>query len=131
MLQSGQEVRKLKTRISALRKHIGLTQEEFATRLGLSRNYIWMVEKGDRIPSDRTIADICREFGVREEWLRTGEGEMLEEHSGQKKIAAFLGDLMREEADGDFRAQLIGVLADLTAEEWALLEQIARRITGG
>ena len=28
------------------------------------------------MPSDRTIADICREFNVSEVWLRTGEGEM-------------------------------------------------------
>lgn len=65
-------------RISLIRKEAGLTQEEFGTRIGgLSRNYIWMVEKGDRTPSDRTIADICREFGVSETWLRTGEGEMF------------------------------------------------------
>ena len=34
-----------------------------------------MLEKGDRKPSDRTIADICREFNISELWLRTGEGE--------------------------------------------------------
>lgn len=122
---------KIKNRIKEIRQTVGLTQSQLAERLNLTRNYIGLIEMGERVPSDRTIKDICREFGVREEWLRTGEGEMLAEHSEQKKIAAFLGDLMREEADGDFKAQLIGALADLTAEEWALLEQIARRITGG
>ena len=63
-------------RISAVRKSAGLTQEEFAAAIGLSKNFIWMIEKGDRTPSDRTIADICREFGISEHWLRTGEGEM-------------------------------------------------------
>ena len=64
-------------RILEIRKNAGLTQEEFALKIGLSRNFIWMIEKGDRVPSDRTIADICRELLVSEVWLRTGEGEMF------------------------------------------------------
>lgn len=66
----------MNNRIALIRKGAGLTQEEFGARIGgLSKNYIWMLEKGDRTPSDRTIADICREFNVSEVWLRTGNGE--------------------------------------------------------
>ena len=36
-----------------------------------------MDKEPNRTPSDRTIADICREFNVSEHWLRTGEGEMF------------------------------------------------------
>lgn len=67
----------MNTRISNIRKSLGLTQEKFADRIGLTRNFVWMIEKGDRVPSDRTISDICREFNVSETWLRTGEGEMF------------------------------------------------------
>ena len=67
----------MNTRISSIRKSLGLTQEKFADRIGLTRNFVWMIEKGDRVPSDRTISDICREFNVSENWLRTGEGEMF------------------------------------------------------
>lgn len=67
----------MNTRISSIRKSLGLTQEKFADRIGLTRNFVWMIEKGDRVPSDRTISDICREFNVSEIWLRTGEGEMF------------------------------------------------------
>lgn len=66
----------MRKRIEQLRQQENLTQEAFAKRLGMSRNFIWMVENGKREVSDRTIADICREFGVNETWLRTGEGEM-------------------------------------------------------
>ena len=31
---------------------------------------------GARTPSDRILADICREFNVRREWLETGDGPM-------------------------------------------------------
>ena len=116
-------------RITEVRKRAGLTQEKFAERLNLTRNFVWMIEKGERIPSDRTISDICREFGINEEWLRTGQGDMLVHFDKQKKIAAFLGDLMHEE-DGSFKIQLIEMLSEMGPDEWALLEKMARRLTG-
>lgn len=36
--------------------------------------------------SDRTIADICRVFGINETWLRTGEGEMRQQRSREEEI---------------------------------------------
>ena len=51
-------------RIKQVRQTVGLTQSAFATALGLSRNYIAMIEIGQRDPSDRTIADICRVYNV-------------------------------------------------------------------
>lgn len=66
----------MNTRIKFLRKNSGLTQEKFAERIGLKQNSIALIESGKRNISDQTILSICREFGVREEWLRTGEGEM-------------------------------------------------------
>lgn len=71
------EVISMKERIAELRKSLNLTQDEFAKKLGLSRNYIWMIEKGERIPPDRTISDICRIFNVNPEWLRNGAEPML------------------------------------------------------
>lgn len=110
-------------RICDVRKSQGLTQEKFAERLGLTRNFIWMVERGDRFPSDRTIADICREFNVREEWLRNGTGEMFIQRTLDQEIAAFLGDATSDK--GDFRYRLISVLARMSPDQWSLLEQIA------
>ena len=69
----------LNTRIKEIRKTLGLTQEKFADKIGLSQNFVWMIEKGERLPSDRTIMDICREFNVSYDWLTTGEGDMFEE----------------------------------------------------
>ena len=66
----------MNTRIKFLRKNSGLTQEKFAERIGLKQNSIALIESGKRNISDQAILSICREFGVREEWLRTGEGEM-------------------------------------------------------
>ena len=64
-------------RIKQIRKACKITQQNLADRLGLKQNTIASYEIGKLSPSDRTIADICREFGVSEVWLRTGEGEMF------------------------------------------------------
>ncbi|MEY8405009.1 helix-turn-helix domain-containing protein [Oscillospiraceae bacterium 44-34] len=62
-------------RIKKVRKDLDLTQQAFADRLGMKRNSIAQVEMG-RNTSDQTIISICREFGISETWLRTGEGDM-------------------------------------------------------
>lgn len=80
-------------RIAQVRKQAGLTQEKFAEKIGLTRNFVWMIEKGDRVPSDRTIADICREFRVSETWLRTGEGEMFLPMDADEELAQVMAEI--------------------------------------
>lgn len=117
---------KLNERIAQTRKTSGLTQETFGARIGgLSRNYVWMLEKGERVPSDRTIADICREFDVSEEWLRTGTGPMFVEKSRDEELAEFFGHVL---ARDDFKQRLLAALARLDESEWAMLEQVARKL---
>lgn len=67
----------MKDRIKKIRKELDLTQQEFADRLGIKRNTISTYESGRNIPIDAVVSLICREFDIREEWLRTGEGEMF------------------------------------------------------
>lgn len=117
-------------RITLVRKKLGLTQKEFGSHIGgLSQNYIWMLEKGERIPSDRTISDICREFNVSEEWLRTGHGEMFVPKTESEELAAFFGDLLKDEPD--FRHRLIAALSKLTLDEWKMLEKLANELYQG
>ena len=66
----------MKDRIKLIRSTLNLTQQEFATRIGLKQNSVAAIESG-RPTSEQTIFAICREFNVNESWLRTGEGEML------------------------------------------------------
>jgi len=67
----------LENRIVLLRKTLGYSQEKFAQKLNLSRNFINQIEAGKKNPSDRTILDICREFNVNEEWLEPGKVKCL------------------------------------------------------
>lgn len=63
-------------RISQVVKESGLTKTAFAKRINISQPYLSQLCGGGYTPSDRTIADISREFHVRREWLETGEGPM-------------------------------------------------------
>lgn len=65
-------------RIKQVFESTNLSQSDFARAISVTPAYIWKIlNKEDANPSDRTISDICREFNVSEQWLRTGEGEML------------------------------------------------------
>ena len=64
-------------RLKKLRKELDLTQGAFAARIGSVQNTITGYESGRRNPSAQVIALISREFGVNEEWLRDGAGEMF------------------------------------------------------
>lgn len=64
-------------RIKKIRKELDLTQAEFGARIGSVQNTVTGYESGRRNPSAPVVALICEKFNVREEWLRTGEGEMF------------------------------------------------------
>ena len=65
----------MNTRIKELRKTLGLSQSEFAIKIGIGQTGISSIERGNSIVTDRTINQIVSTFGVDEHWLRTGEGE--------------------------------------------------------
>ena len=67
----------MKDRIKKIRKELDLTQQEFAEKIGIKRNTIANYETGRNDPVDSVVYLICREFNVRVEWLRTGEGKMV------------------------------------------------------
>lgn len=94
---------------------------DFAKRLNISQPFVSELCSGAKVPSDRTITAICREFDVREAWLRTGEGDPFIEKSREESITAFMGSIMSGEPD--FRQRFISVLARMTSEEWAILEK--------
>lgn len=114
-------------RIKNLRKTLGLTQQEFADKIGMKRNTYANYEMDRNEPSASVLALIVRTFNVNETWLRTGEGEMFHKISRDEEIAAFLGDVLRSESD-DFRRQFLSVLSRLGTAEWAVLAHFAEML---
>lgn len=56
-------------RIRVVRQRHGLTQEKFALDLGITPQYLSMVETGARNPSYALILGILYKFGGTEGWL--------------------------------------------------------------
>ncbi len=78
-------------RIREIRKKNKLSQTEFGKKIGVSRSVISNIEYNSVEPSDLIIKAICAEYGINEEWIRTGKGDI---NSGEeiKKIVQALAD---------------------------------------
>ena len=89
----------MKDRIKQIRKYFGLSQAEFGQRVGVKGNTIGNYEIGLRAPSDAVIFSICREFNISEPWLRTGEGEMLDQTDPDIELAKIFGQIAGSDDD--------------------------------
>lgn len=58
------ELKQLGNHLKDKREQLQLTQEEFALKCGLTKNYIGMLERGERNPSYLTLLQIARNLKV-------------------------------------------------------------------
>ena len=114
------------TRINEIVKVSKLTKTDFAKRLGISQPYLSQICAGQKTPSDRTIQDICREFSVNPEWLRTGEGEPYLKRTREAEIMSFAVETIK--GSNEFRRALVSMLATLDDSEWDGLEKLLDKL---
>ena len=74
-------------RIHELRKTLGLSQNAFGARLGVSHAHISRIESGKENSSLTLQKLIVWEYGVNREWLLTGTGKMLDQWEGTPEKA--------------------------------------------
>ena len=115
----------MKDRINLIIQHANISKSKFSERLNVSKAFVSQMCSGVREPSDRTIADICREFRIREEWLRTGEGEMMIADSQRDKLQHFFADVLSTAPDE--RSAFVAALDDLPYDFWPLVAELARK----
>jgi transcriptional regulator with XRE-family HTH domain len=65
-------------KILTIREKLGMTQAEFANRIGISRTHVSNLESSVSQPSSALLRFICKEYGVREDWLRYGVEPIFE-----------------------------------------------------
>lgn len=114
------------SRIKKVRTEAGLTQAQFAEKIGLSRNYVAMIEIGQRDPSDRTISDICRIYGIQEDWLRYGLEPMRAEKSEEEKIAELVGSALN--GSSRLKKAVIKMICSKSDAELQALEDMLRQL---
>ena len=116
----------MNTRIKELRTALHLTLEGFGDRIGVTRAAVSKWENGDRGIADSMIVSICREFGVSEQWLRTGEGEMFEQTR-----ETVLDRLAAEYSLDKEQVSVIENFLDLSPQERTLFLTQMRKVFGG
>lgn len=79
----------MKERLKLLRKSLGLTQTEFADKIGKTMRSVQNYEAGTRQIDNTTTMFICSTFNVNPDWLLNGTGEM------------FIGDASRQQEVSD------------------------------
>lgn len=117
----------MKDRINFIIEKLNISKSKFAERLNISQAFVSQICSGAREPSDRTITDICREFGVNEVWLRTGEKEPFKEFSKEEEIMRFAVQTLK--GSDEFRKALVSMLAKLDPEDWENLSRICAKLT--
>ena len=118
----------LAERIAFIQKDSKLNQTDFAKRIGISQQYLSQICNGKKIPADRTISDICREFGCSEVWMRTEEGEPFPETTQAEKIMRFA--VRTNKGSDEFRKAYVAMLADLSDEGWKGLQELYEKMGG-
>ena len=114
----------MKDRFKELREALSLTQQKFADRLDISRNFVAQIEMGSKIPSERTIKDICREFKVNYDWLVNGTGNMFQDDDSDAQ--AIVDSEMT--GDNDFAKKTLVKFARLSEERWRQLQEILEEL---
>lgn len=119
----------INSRIEFLIKDLEITKTSFAEQLHVSVAFISGLCSGVKNPSDRTISDVCRVFGVSEAWLRDGTEPMYVQRSENERMAMLFNDVLAE-ADESTRKRGIAAALDMPPEFWDNILEYAKKITG-
>jgi len=68
--------------IKSIRKILKLTQNQFAEPLSISGSYVSNIEKGEAMPSEAVIREVCTYYRINRDYLTTGTGDMFVTSSG-------------------------------------------------
>jgi hypothetical protein len=89
----------------------------------MSDGAISFLEKGTNRLTDKTILIICREFGIDETWLRTGDGDMFTETE-----SAILSSLAAEYSLDEVDQKLLKIYISLPKAHRDIIKSFAQRL---
>ena len=117
----------MNSRVKAVRLALGLSQDEFGKKLGLTRGAITNIEL-NKVDVKPNFADLlCSVFNVNGLWLRTGECEMFLQLSRADEIAAYVVRVLNDES-AFYQQKLLHFLSRLSPEMLDELEKVADEI---
>lgn len=128
-------------RIRWFRKdHLRISQAEFAQVIGMKQTSVSTFERNGASVSDQIVRSICMGFSVNEAWLRTGEGEMLEQpetfsldqYLKERGCTALEMEIVKAyfDLDADTRQKVFEVFEHFQSKITAAKEQLATSDAG-
>lgn len=118
-------------RVKAVRKKKEMSLEQFGEKLGVTKTAISYIENGKRSLTGQMFTSICREFGVNEVWLRTGEGgddNMFTKVSEDDRFSLNLGKL--SQSDNEFAKNMLNAIAEADPEKLKIIEDFMKACLG-
>lgn len=114
----------MNSRIKQIREIEKLSQRAFADRIGISGPSVARLESGENNPGEQTIRAICREFGVRREWLELGHEPMYAKEAASEP-EALVPDLLAILADHPSVLNLLQcMIGHMTPADWDRLNAL-------
>lgn len=111
-------------RIINLRKESGMTQTDLAKKIHAARNTVTNYETGVRVPNDMALNSIADTFGVRFEWLKTGEGEK-QDNTETAVVAKIVQMLSGENPEA---LSLFKAFAEFGESDWQAVKKFMQAI---
>jgi len=111
----------LNNRVKELRLFLGLTQEEFGKKLGVTRSAISYIESGRSNITEHMLFTICLMFDVNKQWLKDGCGDMFISHTIREELAGYMGRLLAD--DNSKKEKYALLLLKVIVDEWELVEK--------
>lgn len=130
MVSKGGDILPLSDRICTLRRQLNLSQAEFGAKVGVKQGSISAWESGAKSPSGAAIVSICQTFGVREEWLRTGEGPMEVQRPKDDVLMNFFNSVLEDQPEA-MRRRFVSSLAAFTPEDWETAAALMQKLVKG
>lgn len=120
-------------RLRQIRKELGLTLQEFGSRAGFGRSYLSLLESGRaENPSQKFVKCVCSAFAIREQWLKTGQGEPFEPGAtARAKVIAKYRLTGQEEPEDAVNVIMGDVAANLTTAALITMMEGLMRSTPG
>lgn len=115
-------------RIKELRRSLGLTQDEFGGRIGITKSSVSTMESGRSNPSEQTLRSMVREFGASYLWLTTGAGPMFE--NGEEAAVHVMIDRIMA-GENEHVKNLFKSLSDWSAEDWQQVDRLLDKLLAG
>ncbi len=113
----------MNNRIKLIRNTLNITQDNFASKLGVTRGAIAKLETGDRNLTEQMAKAICREYNVNYLWLTEGTGDMF-----MGVPETIIDELVVQYDLNDVETEILKNYLTLTKEQRQVVQEYLRKI---